>query len=627
MTPAFQQDLLDRYLADLFGDIGTPALELLRQHLQWVQIAGGATLMQQGEPGDAMYLLVSGRLRVYQRQPDGQDRVVRELGRGQSVGEMSLFTDEPRSATIAAIRDSVLVRLDKSAFHQVMSASTALSVLVTRQLIRRLQNRQPQPNLALPVVIALLPISAGVDLPTFASRLAEPLRRMARVAIVDAATVDQALQRPGAARAEIVPDANDLAIGAYLDSVEAEHQFVLLVGDTDASGWTQRCSRHCDEVLLVADARQPPVLHDIERQCLMPRAQQARRSEARETLILLHDAEQTSPQGTRQWLQRRPVAGHVHVRPTLARDMARLARLQAGTAVGLVLAGGGARGFAHLGVYRALQEHGIDVDWVGGTSIGAVMAAVVAIDGPMDQTMDTMRRVFRINPTGDFNLLPMISLIAGRRLRRAVDNTAREMIGHEGTIEDLWKNCYCVASNYTQAREQVLHQGALTHSLLASTAIPGALPPVPLNGDLLCDGGTFNNFPVDVMRGMRGVGRVIGVNLAARAPRPFEHDELPGAWALLLDRLRGRKRRRYRLPSLTAYLMNVSVLYSASRQREALRLTDLCFEPPLDRVGMLQWNRFDDIVRQGHAHATQVLQALPAEALQALGGRPATHTG
>jgi len=299
----------------------------------------------------------------------------------------------------------------------------------------------------------------------------------------------------------------------------------------------------------------------------------------------------------------------VHIRPELDRDMARLARIESRSAVGLVLAGGGARGFAHLGVFKALQERGIEVDFVGGTSIGAVMAALVAADQPLGQTTAITRRAFGINPTRDFNWLPLISLIGGRRLRRIVDQAMTDLFGFAPDIEDLWKNCYCIATNYSQAREQVIGSGPLCEALLASTAIPGALPPAVVDGDLLCDGGTFNNFPVDVMRKVRGVGTVIGVDLNARKPRRMEFDTVPGTWALLRDRLRPYKLRRYKLPSLAAYLMNVTILYSMSRTRHAQGLTDMYFNPPLDRVGLLEWKRFDDIVQQGYAHAVEVLQA------------------
>ncbi len=614
MHARYQEDLLDRHLRNLLGELEPEAMVLLRQHLDWITISGGEALMTQGEPGDAMYITISGRLRAYVRGDDGEVHAVREMARGQVIGEMSLYTDEPRSATVVAIRDSVLVRLKGTAFKQLLASSARLSLLLTRQLIYRLQNPQTRADLSRPVTIALIPVSAGVALQDFAGQLAQHLSALvraqpgppARVCLVDAARIEQLLRQPDPSHDPADPASDDRRIGLYLDELEASHEYVLLLADNQPSLWTQRCSRRCDEVLLLADAGQPAQLHDNERQCLMNRPG---RSEAVETLVLLHPADRRIPNGTRQWLERRPVTCHLHVRPTLQRDMARLARIQSCTAVGLVLAGGGARGLAHLGVFQALQEQGVEIDVVGGTSIGAVMAALVAMDQPLPELMAVARRAFSINPTGDFNLLPMLSLLTGRRLRRVVRDAIVELMGREIDIEDLWKSYYCVASNYSQACEAVLQRGNLLQSMLASISIPGALPPVLINGDLLCDGGTFNNFPVDTMRGMRGVGRVVGVDLSFRSPRRIELEQVPGALALFIDRLRPRRKRRYRLPSLMAYLMNVTVLYSTSRQRQAQRLTDLCFNPPLERVGMLQWNKFDSIVAQGLAHGRQVLAA------------------
>ncbi|MBC7430452.1 MAG: patatin-like phospholipase family protein [Rubritepida sp.] len=366
--------------------------------------------------------------------------------------------------------------------------------------------------------------------------------------------------------------------------------------------------RHCDELYLLADADAPAVIHAIEDDCLLRRPA---RNDPAEILVLLHPAERRSPANTAAWLVRRPLADHLHLRPALPRDMARLARLISRTGVGLVLAGGGARGIAHLGVYRALQERGIEIDVVGGTSIGAVMAGYVATDRGVEAVMANARRVFASKPTGDFNFLPLLSLIKGRRLSGLVRNALHELTGLDNIrIEDTWKTYYCVSTNYSKASEHVMRGGSLHNAILASIAIPGALPPMIVDGDLLCDGGTFNNFPVDVMRGMRGVGRVIGVDLSFSKPRRIPHEQIPGTWALLRDRLRPRATRRYRLPTLAAYLMNVTVLYSVSRQRQSRKLTDVYMNPPLERVGMLQWNRFDQIVEQGYAHACEVLDGL-----------------
>jgi len=624
-TPAQYQDrLLDQHLGALLGGLEPEAMALLRRELQWVELAAGQTLMTQGEPGDCMYLSISGRLRAYVRDDDGLEHMVREMSRGQVIGEMALYTDEPRSATVVAIRDSVLVRLDKPAFNHLLAGSVQLSIALTRQLIKRLQAVQTRSELARPVTIGLLPITTGVQAHAFADALAAQLRRVpggrpaaGGVCVVEAERIDRELAQPGLARS----DANDAAanrrIALHLDEIEATHDYVLLLADDQPTPWTQRCSRRCDEMLLLADATRPPELHATETQFLM---QRPGRAEAAEVLVLLHPAALRCPQGTRAWLARRPLADHIHVRPALERDMARLARIQSRTAVGLVLAGGGARGLAHLGVAQALAQHGVEVDYFGGTSIGSVMAVLLAGDQPLDQALAIARRAFSDNPTGDYNLLPLLSIVRGRRLRRIVETARLELLGHAADVEDLWKNCYCVASNYSQASEQVIFHGDAVKSMLASVAIPGALPPVLLNGDLLCDGGTFNNFPVDVMRGLRGVGKVIGVDLSLRKPRRIEHDEVPGTWALLCDRLRPRARRKYRFPSLVAYLMNVTILYSTSRQRQSRRLTDLHFNPPLERVGMLQWDKFDSIVQQGRDHALQVLDAMPAGALQAYRG-------
>ena len=599
--------LLMRQLRGFLGEVEPGALELLLEHLQWVELAGGQTLMQQGDPGDAMYLTVSGRLRTYITDDDGRQRMVREITRGQMVGEMSLYTDEPRSATLVAIRDTVLVRLGKAEFMQLLTMSSQVSIALTRQIIKRLQTESARSSMDRPVTIGLLPVSPGVDLDGFAAALAEQLRPLGRVAVIAASQLDAGLGAPGITHRDQSDAAANRSIAVRLDEIEAEHDFVLLLSDPTPTEWTYRCSRHCDELYLLADADAPPLLHPIEAECLVRRPP---RTDAAEILVLLHPAERRAPQGTAAWLARRPLSDHLHIRPALPRDMARLARLISRTAVGLVLAGGGARGIAHIGVYKALQERGIEIDVVGGTSIGSVMAGYVATDQGFETVLANARKVFSSKPTSDFNLIPLLSLIKGLRLSRLVENALKELTGNDDVqVEDLWKSYYCVATNYSKASEHIVRSGSVRNAILASLAIPGALPPMIIDGDLMCDGGTFNNFPVDVMRGMRGVGRVIGVDLSFgfRKPRRIPHADVPGTWALLRDRLRPRAQRRYRLPSLAAYLMNVTVLYSVSRQRQSRKLTDVYMNPPLDRVGMLQWNRFDQIVAQGYAHACEVL--------------------
>ncbi|HSW05949.1 cyclic nucleotide-binding and patatin-like phospholipase domain-containing protein [Aquabacterium sp.] len=600
----YHDELLYRLLQTCFGDIDDQAIALLWNQLEWVEVAGGEVLIEQGQVGDAMYLLVSGRLRAYIRDEQGTQRMVGEITRGEIVGEMSLYTDGPRLATVLAIRDSVLVRLAKSGFDLLLASNAMMSRALTRQIIRRLKAPPSRTVYARPITIGLLPVSSGVDLTSFAAQLAQQLSAVGRVEVIDSDTVERELHAPEATLGPQAQADVNRRIAMLLDRIEARAEFVLLVADSGPSAWTARCCRDADELLLLADATQPPVLHATEKVCLVSRSAS---TEAAEILVLLHAAETPSPRGTKAWLDRRPVADHLHIRPSLERDMARLARFLSRTATGLVMAGGGARGLAHLGVVRALQEHGVAIDCVGGTSIGAVMATYVASDRPWEQVMANARRAFSTNPTGDFNPVPWLSLFRGLRLRRILNDAVHELLGFDADIEDLWKSNFCIATNYSHAREQVLRRGRLVKMLLASTSIPGALPPVLHEGDLLCDGGSFNNFPVDVMQSQRGIGTVIGIDLDFRQPLKVDLEDVPSGWALFVDQWRPLRKRRYRLPSLPAYLMTVMVLYSISRSRRSRALTDLYFNPPLDRVGLLQWHRFDRIVQRGYEHGMAVL--------------------
>ncbi len=295
------EDLLMTHLPALLGDIDAPTLDLLRRSLQWVELPAGQTLMHQGEPGDAMYLLLRGRLRTYisEAQGGGEQRMVREITRGQVVGEISLYTNEPRSATLVAARDSVLVRLGRAEFEKLLTNNKHASLVLTRQIIQRLRTENSPKAHELSATIALLPISAGVNLAALAAALTQKLHSGARVAILEAAVTD-----------------------AELEDIEAHHDFVLLLADAAPSRWTERCARHCDELILVGDTAQPPALHPTEHALLQRRPAS---TGANETLLLLHSKVAASPRVVRAWLACRPARFHLEIQIGLDRDIAKLA--------------------------------------------------------------------------------------------------------------------------------------------------------------------------------------------------------------------------------------------------------------------------------------------------------------
>lgn len=620
LHPHALDELLRAHLRDFLQGADDEALAALQRELEWQELPAGGVLMRQGEPGDAMVVVVSGRLRVSIADADGRERVVRELGRGEVVGEMALITGEPRSATLVAMRDSVLARLAAPAFAALVQHHPAVSLALTRRIITRLQTEGRHTRPDRPAAVALLPLGGRADAAAaaalaraLAAALGPWLPAPGRVAVVDAAAMTARLGHAPTDDAESMRRA-----AVVLDQIESTHELVLLLADAAPTAWTRCCARQGDEVLLLAHADDEPTPGDGGD------ATTPLRPEPSTVLLLLHPAGRRSPTGTARWLARRTLRAHVHLREGHAADTERLARLVARRGTGLVLSGGGARGAAHAGVYRALLAHGVPVDAIGGTSMGAVFGALMGFDTTGDEVVDTFARHFADNPTGDVNLLPLLSLIQGGRLRGMMERTEQHFGGASGlAIEDLWKPYFCIAANVTRAAEQVLDTGPLIPAVMASCAVPGAMPPVLRDGELLCDGGIFNNLPTDVMRSRWGIGRVIAVDLDPDRPQRLALAALPTPGQLLLDRLRPRARRRYHLPSLPSYLMNVTALQGTARQRAATALADLVIRPELPRIGMLQWSRYAMAVQGGHEAACRALD--PARGQTADQSQPQTR--
>jgi NTE family protein len=277
-------------------------------------------------------------------------------------------------------------------------------------------------------------------------------------------------------------------------------------------------------------------------------------------------------------------------------DHARLARLLSGQAIGLALSGGGARGFAHIGVLRALSEAGVPVDVIAGTSMGAMIAAVHALGHAPDVMLDGCRAWTRERPWGDYTL-PLASIVRGRRLRRALVN----LLG-DGRIEDLWLPFACITSNLTRATADTHTAGPLAHLVLASNSVPGLAPPLYHLGDVHVDGGVMDNLPVAALRTL-GAGRVIAVDVGTelRFTAPMDLDECPSGWTLLWDRLR---RRPWRSPPVFASLTRAFTLASDERARAAGRDADLTLRPPLEYASS-DFACIDPIAEIGFRYASE----------------------
>ncbi len=571
--------------ASLIGDVPEPDMPLwagldpvarleLQSELQQVFLQGGGILFQEGDPADALYMLVSGALGVSIQGSHGEQRRVARISPPETIGEMALISNTPRSATVTALRDSVLLKLTRTAFERLAARWPSVMLYLSKLLADRLRaTTRSQPVTFTPATFAIVPITQGVAVLDFAHTFLREMRRS---------------HGSGVDMLDAMPSEED---ESWLYRFEANRERVIYVASEPSGPWTGRCIRHADHVMFVACPGEP----------LAPEAEAltcATSSWRRHDLVLLQKADASHPAPAHPSVSRLPVDQRIHVRAKSSPDLQRLIRTSSGRAVGVVLAGGGARGFAHLGALQALHEYGFPVDLVGGTSIGAVMAATAAIQIGLDEAKALMNEAFVRNPPLNDYTLPLVALVRGKK----VDTRLMEHFG-DRNIEDLWLPFFCVSSNLTTGSTHVHRQGSLWRALRASLAIPGLLPPVIEPGGVLVDGAMMNNLPADIMADLQR-GPVLGIDVARDVAFTTAGEEEKKA--PLLRRLLGLPAQA---PDIVSLLYRAATISSDAQTLKARAHAALVIHPPLADVPLRGWEHFERVIRIGYEHTRDRIEA------------------
>ncbi len=556
---ALLRDVLDEEL----GGLAPGVWEKLLPAIRWKDLGAGEVLFREGDTSDAMYVVVSGRLRAT-RDDDGKRRTIGDIGRGETVGEMGLLTGEARSATIHALRDCVLAGLDRPTFEELARLCPQAVFHVARVQFDRLQRaNRPRSREKQRLSIMVLAADPSCDANAFAAMLEQEIRRRGHSSFF--------------AERRLAPTAPNEAdrrqrLALWLNGGEAFATHLVMAGDPSDEVWTRQCLRSADAVLILTRPGQRPSFPPG----LLPDG-------LRRILLVLHTDGSTPPSGTAAAVAACGADTRFHFRENSGEDLARLGRWLTGRAVGIALAGGGARSFAHLGVIRALREHGIPLDTAAGTSLGAIIASGISLDFSHDDLMRRFRIMVETNPTKrDYLLIPRASLLSGRKLDRLIPHLLPDV-----DIEDCWKGFACVSANITSPAEHIHQSGSLLKSLRATVSIPGVFPPVRIDGgELLVDGGVVNNLPADVLRDA-GAGRIIACDQGGSGGR---HDGEPDN------------------PNAIGVIMRSVILHSRISGRAWRTEADLYFDSPVGGIGLLEWDKFDEAVQRGYDNACRVLE-------------------
>jgi predicted acylesterase/phospholipase RssA/CRP-like cAMP-binding protein len=555
----------------LFSGVAPELVERLAAKSRTRRLAAGKWLFRERDLGDEMYVVRAGRLEVVD---EGAGAVIREYRRGDALGELALLTDSPRSASVRAARATEMIAVDQADFTELLHGSPALSSALNRSLSRRLQDTRASAATTRqrPVTVALIPLDQRIPVARLATRLGATLRTQLSVAVLGGAVVPDA-----AAPGEPVG-----VYGPLLDRAEAGHDLVLLVGGSALDEpWTKFCLQQADRILAVTGGGPvPPALgHYPELQACD---------------LVAYDA---APGALDGWAAALDPAGSHLIRETeFGADIARVARRLAGTSVGIVLSGGGARAFSHIGVLEELTAAGVTIDRVAGVSMGAVIGALYAMGYDADE-IDAIcfEEWVRRRPLRDFTV-PRHSLIRGERFTSMLHRTFGTRL-----IEELPRSFMCGSVELRSQRLEIARYGPLWETVGFSMNLPILAPPQVRGRKLFIDGSLVDNLPVKALADM-GEGPIIAVDVKAMPSRP---DSGP-------VRVRRRDDRPPRPPGLGETLTRLLLLGSENTAKAARRHADLVIRPHAEGVGLLEFASLDTAREAGRRAARKALERGPA---------------
>ncbi|QHS10873.1 patatin-like phospholipase family protein [Sinimarinibacterium sp. NLF-5-8] len=585
----------------LFVGLSAAALDALAARAEMLEVPSGHTVVNRGARPESIYIVATGRLCAV--LPDNS--IAGLIGRLEPVGEIGTLSGEPHMASVHAVRDSVLVRLPGAHLYAVIEQYPEALLAMTQVIIRRLRHnrtlrrsQQQQQSRSFAVVVG----SPGADALMVANHLCAALAPMKKVRLLTAESVDADLGE-GVCRTPGDSSSVNQRLITYLNQIETENGYLVYVAEA-ADPWARRSMRQADRILFVVDADSPPMASKM--------LEQLRECSTRAPIeLVVIRADGMDAPAMLTWRERTNARAHYYVRRDNVVDFTSLARQLTERGIGLVLGGGGARGFAHIGLLRALEELQIPVDLVGGSSMGAFFSALVACGKKHGEILDIARRTFvQQNLLNDF-LFPTVALIRGRKFLRHL----QQVVFGEQQIEALRMPFFCVSTNLTRGGISVHDQGPLALWVATSMAVPGVVPPVVFRGELLCDGAVANSLPTDVMYAMER-GPIIASDVSTEGGIAAPGIEGPDPEGLLHMRGGGER------PRLFSIMFRTATLTSESGTARRAEHADAYLRMPIEGVGLFDWKKLDEVVERGYRHALERLTPIRDQLCAPEGAQP-----
>lgn len=576
----------------LFKSFSIEVLTQIAKKIAIVSISSRDMLIKEGDPTDSFYIVMHGRLRAFTKDNSGSQHEIAEIGQEEVVGEIGFLISGPRTATIFAIRNSILLRFDEAVFADILHDHPEVALAIAKFSIKRLVKKTPPRNTM--ITLAVVPAGYNPELSIFVKKLIKEMQVYGSVLHLNAMVLQEKFKDDFKNDNEFC---HSEKIISWLDTQESTYKYIVYEADSALDAWTSCCIRQSDRILSVGLDKQDASLNVIEKylyhdhdKLLFPPID----------VVLMHERSEKTFKGMEKWLNIRPVKNYYHVRMDNQSDFSKLARFMTGHAKGLVLSGGGARALFHIGVLRAFEEANQTFDMVAGSSMGAWIAAFYASGMRYDEMLAvTTETITKFTSKSDYTF-PFLSITRG-----IVLNNLMESIFSDIKIEDLWNRYFCVSTNLTKGNINVHNRGILAESIMASLSLPGILPPIIyLQHQLLLDASVMNNLPVDIMQEYISGGIIIASSLNPRI-RYQEYknlESLSSGWRLLWRKLNPYNKYK-NFPNVGQIITNSILLSSSRHQQEMIKKADRAIVLTIDQFSLVGFKSYREIIELGYQAA------------------------
>lgn len=571
----------------------------LKKSIELIQLNGQEVLLKQGDTPDYLYLVYSGRLAAYLENGLWQDNIVGFIHHGEMIGEMSLIDDLPRSVSIRALRQSVLLKISNVVLKKLMMETPEMILRMTRLISERLKLLMTKPysqriNKHKIQIIAVMAAGSGNNTAVFLKQVMPILQQCEKVCEFSQDSIPRGLE--GTQDSHL---GSNVSRARRLAKLENEYSLIIMYCGHELSEWSLFCLHNADCFLAIAEEDTDKELNNIETYIQENSTQFVA---VNKMLVCWHQDPNKIIKHTSDWLKKRFVSRLHHVCFEKPQTTRRLVRVLTNRCIGLVLSGGGVFGLAHIGVIKALHEAGIEIDAVAGVSSGAIIAALLAQEMDDKTIVERILQVLRNTRKKRFFMwqLPLASLIKPARMHKIIFDLLQDVC-----IEDLWVHFFCVACNLGTTKDAVFLKGSLVEAVLASNSLPGMLPPMLINGELYVDGGVTNTMPGDIMKESFG-GVTIAVNVSQKRNIEIDttHLHFPSTREIMRARLNPFKPYT-KVPFIPEIIARSFIIGNKRKLNEVNAIVDYLIEPDFRTITRVNYGKMDELIEIGYRAAKE----------------------